>query len=170
MNKTVKFLLRNTYASVNRFKLESTGLNHPLFVRGIDLPRYIKENNHKMISNYVISIVDPNLNNIYWDNREQLSITDLDNLNDHMKEPIIEFNRVDDDDAMLQKIAYYQLNNNNIDYNVLYVSVKDFVEAINHNEPIKIKLSKIDMNVEYSYELYDLYNRSTQKIDNVISR
>lgn len=169
MSKPMKFLLRNTYANVDRFKLESSNLNSTLFIRGNDIPRYIKENNHKMINNYVISIVDPNLNNVYWNNRDQLSITDLDNLNDYMKEPIIEFNLLSAVDTE-NSIPYYQLSSNNIDYNVLYIPVRDFVKAINSNEPIKIKLPKLNINVEYTYELYDLYNKLTHKIDNVISR
>jgi hypothetical protein len=156
MSNNLKFLLRNTYAN----------LNSPFFIKGNDIPRYIKENHHKMTD--IISIIDPNLNNIYWNNRDQLSITDLDNLNDYMKEPIIEFSIVNDEDDKL--IPYYQLNNNNIEFNLLYISVGDFVKAINNNNPIKIKLPKLNIYVEYTYELYDLYNLLTHKIDNVISR
>jgi len=169
MNKSIGSLLRNTYVLINKFKLDSIdpNLNSYLFLRGNDLPRYIKENNYKVSNNDIISIIDTNMNSIYWNNRELLSITDLENLTDYMKQPPIEFNRLDID---LSNIQMYSVNNNIIDYNISYITVKDFIKDINSNNPVIIKLPKINITIEFQYELYDFYNNITHKIDNFISR
>ena len=158
-------LLRNTYASINKFKLDSNNSN--LFFGGNDLPKYIKENNYKISDNDIISIVDPNINNIYWDNRELLSISDLENLIDYMKQPQIEFTKLNIDTSDIQ---VYSVNNDNIDYNILYITVSNFIKAINSNKPVIIKLSKVNINIELQYEPYDFYNNTTKKVDNYISR
>src|SRR5436189_2558200 len=160
MSMSVSSLLRNTYVSINKDKLESSNLN--LFINGNDLTRYINENNYKISDNDIISIVDTNLNNIYWDNRELLSITNLENLIDYMKQPQIEFNKLDTLDK--SNIQMYSVNNDNIDYNVLYITVGNFIKAINNNNPIITKLPKANINIEFQYAPYDFYNHITQKI------
>ena len=171
MSESVGSLLRNTYALINNFKLESKdpNLNSYLFIRGNDLPLYIKENNYKILDNDIISIVDPNISNIYWDNRELLSITDLENLTDYMKQSPVEFDLSDDN---IPNIQTYNLINNIdiIDYNTIYITVRDFINFINSNKSIIIKLPKIDINIEIKYEPYDFYNYSTNKINSFIPR
>lgn len=171
MSELIGSLLRNTYALINNFKLKSTdpNLKSYLFVRGIDLPLYIKENNYKILDNDIISIIDTNISNVYWDNRELLSVSDLENLTDYMKQPPLEFDKSDDNISGIQ--TYYIINDVNIiDYNTVYITVKDFVRFINNNEFIIIKLPKVDIDMEIQYEPYDFYNYSTNTIDNFISR
>lgn len=169
MSQSVVALLRNTYALINKYELDplDPNLNSYRFIKGNDLPRYIKENNYKISDNDIISIIDTNINSIYWDNRELLSITDLENLTDYMKTPIIEFSKLDTDPSNIQ---IYSIDNSNIDYNMLFIKVKDFVKYINNNTSVPIKFPKINMNIELQYELYDFYNNTTNKIENFISR
>jgi len=171
MSEPVGSLLRNTYALINHFKLKSAdpNLKNYFFLRGNDLPTYIKENNYKTSDNDVISIIDTNISNVYWDNRELLSITDLENLTDYMKQSPVEFDKSDDN---VSNISTYHLSNNIaiIDYDTVYITVKDFVNFINNDESIIIKLPKIDINIEIKYEPYDFYNYSTSNIDNFILR
>jgi hypothetical protein len=164
MSKSVGSLLRNTYATINKFKLDSTDpdLNSYFFLKGNDLPKYIKEKGPKISDNDIISIIDTNVNNIYWDNRELLSITDLENLTDYMKQSPTDFDILEDDT--------YHLTNNIIDYNVLFITVKDFIKAINSNKSIIIKLPKMNINIQYQYELFDFYDKSTNNINNIILR
>lgn len=169
MSKSVGSLLRNTYATISKIKLDSTipDLNSYSFLKGNDLPRYIKENESKISDNDIISIIDTNVNNIYWDNRELLSITDLENLTDYMKQSPTDFNILEDN---MSEIQLYYLTSNIIDYNILFITVKDFIKAINTNKYINIKLPNINVNIEFQYELYDFYNNSSNNIDNVILR
>lgn len=169
MSKSVESILRNTYVLINKLKLDpiDPNLSSLVFFEGNNLPRYIKENNYKVSDDDIISIIDPNINSIYWDNRELLSITDLENLTDYMKQPPIEFNRLETD---ISNIKIYSVNNNNIEYNIFYIMVKDFIKGINNSKPIIIKLPKANINVELQYELYDFHNNTTHKIDNFISR
>lgn len=171
MSNLVGSILRNTYVSIDKSNLNNNNLNSTLFIAGNDLPRYIKENRYKIFDNDIISIIDPNLNSLYWDNRELLSITDLENLTDYMKQASIEFIRLDTDSLNTQMYVLNDIDNDNdIDYNILYITVKDFIKAINSNNSIVTKSPKADINIELQYELYDFYNNVTQKIDNFISR
>lgn len=170
MNKLIGSPLRNTYASINKFKLELIGDDLDLypFIKGNDLPKFIKENNSKILDSDIISIIDTNMNNIYWNNRELLSITDLEKLMDNMKYYPIEFVRSDYNPKNFQ--IFLLQRNIIIDYNVLYITVGDFIKYINNNKYIVTKLPKMNKNIEIQYELYDFYNESTNRIDNFISR
>lgn len=170
MNKLIGSPLRNTYASINKFKLDFIGddLNLFPFIKGNDLPKFIKENNSKILDSDIISIIDTNMNNIYWNNRELLSITDLEKLTDTISYYPIEFVRSEDELTNLQ--VFLLQNNIIIDYNVLYITVRDFIKFINSNKPIVIKLPKMSINIEIQYELYDFYNELTNHIDDFISR
>ena len=171
MSETVGSLLRNTYALINNFKLESTdpNLKFYLFLRGIDLPLYIKENNYKILDNDIISIIDTNISNIYWDNRELLSVSDLENITDYMKQSPLEFDKSEDNISGIQ--TYHLVNDISIiDYNTVYITIKDFIKFVNSNKSIMTKLPKVNINIEFKYEAYDFYNYSTNTIDNFISR
>jgi len=169
MSKTFGVFLRDTYATINNFKLDFIDdLKSQSFIRGNDLPLYIKHNNYKILDNDIISILDTNISNIYWDNRELLSITDLENLTDYMRHPSLEFDKLEEN---FTNIETYNINKNNVEYNVLYITVSDFVRLINTNSKfIILKLPKMDINIEIQYEPYDFYNHSTNKVDNFISR
>jgi hypothetical protein len=167
MKKFVVASLRDTYASINPFKLDNKSSDF-LFIKGNDLPRYIKENNDKISNDDIISILDLNINNIYWNNRELLTITDLENLTEYMKEQLIELQSLDNDPS---KVQTYSLNSsNNITYNVIYIRVKDFVNYLRDNKSVIVKFPKVEIYIEYQYEPYDFYNRVTNKIDNFVSR
>jgi len=159
MSKSIYSLLRNTYASINK-------LDPNVYIKGNDLPRYIKENQYKISMEDEISIIDINLDIIYWNNRESLSISDLENLNEFMKKSSIEFIELD---RNLDDIQTYSLDNNYNQYNKVNITVKNFIADIKNNESILIKLPKIDYYIEYQYELYDFYNNKTRKIENFAS-
>jgi hypothetical protein len=169
MSKSVGSLLRNTYATINKFKLDSTNpnLSSYLFLKGNDIPKYINENKSKILDNDIISIIDPNLNNIYWENRELLSITDLENLTDYMKQTQADFELSEDN---VSNIELYNITSNIIDYNIVFITVKDFIKAINNNKSVIVKLPDVNINIEFQYELYDFYNKLTNNIENVIVR
>jgi hypothetical protein len=138
-----------------------------LFLKGNDIPKYINENKSKILDNDIISIIDPNLNNIYWENRELLSITDLENLTDYMKQTQADFELSEDN---VSNIELYNITSNIIDYNIVFITVKDFIKAINNNKSVIVKLPDVNINIEFQYELYDFYNKLTNNIENVIVR
>ena len=150
MNRSIVLPLRNTYVIIKKFKLQSSDPNlySYSFIKGNDLPKYIRDN-YIFSDIDIISIIDTDINNIYWDNRESLNITDLENLNDIMKQSSIEFE--------ISNNNSFTLKNNNIDYNILYISVKEFMNSIENNTSIITKLPKANINIELLYELYDFW-------------
>jgi len=158
--------LRDTYATLNKFKVnsEDPDLDKYLFVKGNELPRFINENDAKISDKDLISIYHPNINNIYWENRKMLSITDLEFLTDYMKQSAPDFINISE-----YEMQTYHLSNDVIGYNMLYITVKDFIKAID-NKSMSIKLPDIDLKIELRYELYDFYNRDTQSLDILLKR
>jgi hypothetical protein len=162
-------LLRNTYALINNINLNpiDPDLNTYFFIKSNDLPRYIKENNSTISDDDIISVIDPNINNIYWNNRKLLNISNLENLTEYIKLQPIEFVQLDRSPSEIQ---VYYLDGYNVNYNILYIKVKDFIKEINNNKSITIKFPKADIYIKYQYELYDFYNNTTNKVENFISR
>lgn len=186
MSESIVLPLRHTYAQINQYELNKlTGIpideyndlsttldknfnisDTTFFLKGTEIPEYLNNNLDRYSENDIITIVDSNIMNLYWKYRELLSLTDLENLKISMDQPLPTFENVNEESPT----SIYYLNDNITQFNVLHITVKDFIKMINNNALLKIKLSKIDVMIILSYELYDFYNYATNTVEDYISR
>lgn len=130
-----------------------------------------KGKNQKKYCNYFITLVIPNLRNLYWDNRDQLPEEEVNLLKKYMKDPlpvfynIYNYNSINNnpkknDDGLIR----YQLLGSINPYDVVIIPLINFIDYINNEKNIEIQLEKTNIIIYLPYHKYDLWDDSKNKI------
>ncbi len=137
-----------------------------LFVKGNDVLSIINQN----IKNYCgwyITFVLPSLTDHFLDNSEYLSeeehvtLLELSNTSNPKFKNIYEYDYFDE---IQYTLPLYQMFGVITPYNVLHISVKDFVEMINDRNAPLFVLDEIYSIIGLYYEEYDLYDKQQGKM------
>lgn len=169
-NVVIPLWLRDIYAIIQEVPLYSLQDNENVnerFIEGNNIINYIYNSGNNLPKNfgsYTITFIISNLRNLYWNNKNSLREDDRDSLSSSLKYRLPKF----EEDNIFDNIVTYKLNGTITPFNILTISVRDFVERINKKLPIDLLLDGTNVIISIRYEKYDFWNESTQSIiDNV---
>jgi len=117
----------------------------------------------------IITIVIPNLRNLYWDNRYSLVRSEQIPLETAMDKHLPVFYDIFDYRGLqyyrnFANVPEYQIIGNITPYDVVHVSAVDFIDRINKNQPILIGIPDTNIIISLDYEQYDLWDDQLQKL------
>lgn len=126
--------------------------------------------------NDYITIVSPDLFNIYLNNKNVLNNNDLLDVHKYMADDPPQFNNIVDYEQLIDytgskeiesqlKTPIYQLIGEINPYNVLHISVPEFIRLIGNNKPIITNLRNTKLLVSLTYEAYDFYDLVEETVD-----
>jgi hypothetical protein len=134
-----------------------------LFIRGSDLYSYLSRYITADMCNHVITFVIVSLRDLYWNMRLNLSIQQQAQLDMVMNKRAPQFQNIFDY-PLLQDLGpevpthLYQLIGDITPFNVVHVSVRDFINAVNNKLPIPVWLPELAIIIQLSYEEADFWD------------
>ena len=145
-----------------------------LFLASSDIFSYLRKNVNSSMYNDIITIVHPSFRDIYWRNRELLDMEDLNLLDSIITRPLPQFKNVFDYEYLSEysdkiNMLIYHLYGDITPFIVLHIKVKDFIETINNNEELNIKLKDINVVINLEYKPYDFYDHKLESVQQYIS-
>lgn len=169
-NKALSTIL-DDFANGNKNHLSIFENN--LFLKSTDIFGYLRENINSLTHNDIITIIHPSFRDIYWKNRELLSFSKLNALDLVITQPLPQFKNIFDYEYLSQysdkiNTGIYHLYGDINEFIVLHITTKDFIEAINNNEPLNIKLKDINVTIKLEYKPYDFYDYKTESVQQYI--
>ena len=134
--------------------------NSKFYISGGDIFNYLNDNKK---CDDIITIVIVGLKNLYWNHKDQLDETEISSLSFYLTKKLPSFEDIFDYkkvEKYNKSVTYpvYQLFNDITPYDVLYVSVSDFVDILNKGEKLHIPIEGTDIIIRLDYELYDFYS------------
>jgi len=133
-----------------------------LFLKGDDLFAYIKD--HPDVIKQNVTIVIKGLTNLFWERRKLLP-EEIQNLSNAINQPAPDFKNVAEYQSLRNiDSPLYQLFGNITPYNMLYIPVRDFVNSINQNIPIQVKINGLGIIISLHYRDYDFWDPKTQML------
>jgi hypothetical protein len=149
--------------AVNDYKL---GSKH--FLRTTNLYGYLDRTINERC-NDIITIVIPNLRNVYFNNRQRLSEEERRKLTVAVQEPLPKFKSIYDypDLEILATEAHvpeYQVYGDITKYDVLHLPVRLFVEQINKREPLIFILKDVNVKISLSITPDDFWDNEYHRL------
>jgi len=140
--------------------------NSKFYISGGDIYNYLYE---KKQCNNVITMVIIGLKDLYWNHRDQLDEHEISLLTYLMTKDLPSFKNIFDYRKVEKynekvDIPIHQLFGSITPYDVVHISVADFIEAINNNEPVRINLEGTNITIQLDYEPYDFYNFKEKRL------
>jgi hypothetical protein len=156
--------LRDVYFIISKSKVKKDP-DHDLFglIAGNRITDELigKNNRNKRITLFV-----PGLRGIYWQYRNRLSVQDQEQLDITMDRADLEI--LDDityTPGFPPKIVESYLARGPLTkYDVLTISVKDFIQHFNKSLPLRLELDHTNVIVQISYKPYDFWDPERQEV------
>lgn len=186
MSQNISLWLRDTYATINDeplsdifndpdtispeiiLQLYNKGLvNTGLFMTGTDMYKFLKDN--PGLSSMTITIVIRRLRDLLWNNRNLLSLDELPYLQTAMKSSLPIFKNIFDYDLIQKKgkssdIPIFYMTGELTIYNVIHISVSDYIQALNINVPISVEITGTPITLILTYTDDDFWDSSKQEL------
>lgn len=167
--------LSETYAHVGPNKIfnilsESASenlLNTTLFRQGSRIMTYLYRNLHNHCNDY-ITLVIPNLRNLYFNNRRLFDLDDQIKLDLAMDKKLPTFDDISNNPTKNNGSYEYKLKGDITEFDVLHIPVIEYVELINNEFPLEFILSPTNIVITLTYEPSDFWDIEYQKILNKI--
>lgn len=142
-----------------------------LFLSGDKMFGYIWRNPN--LKNQIINIVIPGLRNRYFQDKHLLSHEEQAILNTSMNQQLPVFYNIYDYSSLKgfsekANVNEYQLMGTITPYDVLHISVVNFVDLINRKQPLRFKLEPLPLIISIEYYDYNFWDNQYQKIINHI--
>lgn len=136
--------------------------DNDLFLNTSDILSVVR-NNPQRYSDNIITIVSTDLFNIYLNHTESLNNNELTDLRKNLTSEQPQFENIIKENQI--KTPVYRLINSINSFNVLHITVPEFIGFLNNNTPVVIRIKNTKLFVSLSYEMYDFYNLGEEKID-----
>lgn len=172
-NDNLIYLLDNLKIHADKYSDDIFYPDSDLFLNSSDIFGYLNKNiKHGVCDAYIIIVIN-NLRDIYWNNRHLLPQEELPALELSTEKYLPTFVNIFDYQALNEyatsiSTPIYQLYGDISPYNVVNIPVKYFIESINTNQSIKVKISDINTTIELNYEPYDFWSFANESIVNYI--
>jgi hypothetical protein len=140
------------------------------YISGGDIYNYLYD---KKGCGAIITLVIVGLKNLYWNHREQLDENEKSELSGYMThelpsfKDIFDYKNVEKYNTLID-YPVYQLFGEITPYDVLHITVDDFINIINSSAFIEVPLVDTDVVIRLDYEAFDFYNfREERLITNI---
>ncbi len=121
----------------------------------------------------IVTLVVPSLREIYWNNKNLVPGEKHIDINTVIKESFPEFYDIYSypsvsENTTSDDMAEYQVFGKITPYDVLHISLIDFINTINNQQPITITIPDTAITIILRYEAFDFWDRETQSVINYI--
>lgn len=146
---------------------KSDGSSPSYFITGNKIVAYLAR--YKVPCTNIITFVIPTLRNLYWDNRLAFPTNIISYMEPDIKEAlprfydIFNYNKLKDAEP-IDDITRYQLFGTISPYDVIHIPVSLFISAFNSRTPFDVRLGESNIIVRLTYEEYELWDESLQRI------
>lgn len=108
----------------------------------------------------IITIIIPNLRDLYWNKRNLLTSEEIIKLSSRMNEPLTKLEYIG--------LGQFRLKGNVTPYDVLHIPVDYFIQSLNEKISIEIVLNKMNTIIRLDYSPHDFWDFETQQLINNI--
>jgi hypothetical protein len=117
----------------------------------------------------IITLVVPGLRGVIWDNRMSVVESERPAIEATLERPPFDFYDIYDyppvsETARKDDLAQYQLIGKTTPYDVLYITVDDYIAYINNKQPITIAIPNSTLSMELTYEESDFWDQAYDAI------
>lgn len=141
-----------------------------LFLKSSDVFNFLR--NKKFINeDDVITIIEPSLRDVYWKNKFLLNMDDIELLETNIKQPLPLYKNILDYEYVSEykpKYDIYHQYGDMTKFNVLHITVRDFIKSINDNRSLVFELKDIKITITLEYEPYDFYDYKSESVKQFI--
>lgn len=154
-------------AAQDSLEMKPTGSKN--FMQATDIVKYLARNYDKTQETYYVNVVIPGLYWKYYENKDLLSADEAKTLDlvgydlPPTFRDIFKYKSLQKFENFVN-IREYQLFGTLTCYDILHIPVKLFIEKINNNEPINVKLAGLNIVIQLQYEKADFLDEAYGKL------